>query len=96
MSIKEVAELIRKTKPGLNYPGVHMGDDQSVVIQYTRHEMKGFVHITDQHILECCEKAVSYDEHIRLCTPLAIADTARFNEARRRPPGKGRTRQRFH
>lgn len=96
MSIEEVAELIRRTKPGLNYPGVHMGDDRSVVLQYSRHEMKEFVHITDQHILECCEKATSYEEHIMLCKPLAIEDTAKFNQARRKPPGRRRTRQRFH
>lgn len=96
MTVEELADFIRKNKQGLNYPGGwHSSEDVTTVLQYTRHEMRDLVYITDEHIFECCEKASSYQEHIELCKPLAKSDTDKFNEARRMPPGKGRTRRRF-
>lgn len=95
MTIAELASFIRKNKPGLNYPGVHPFEDASVVLQYTRHEMGEFVHITSEHILECCAKASSFKEHIQLCKPIAKIDTEKFRIELRRPARKGRTRRRF-
>jgi hypothetical protein len=95
MDVKELADYIRKNKPGINYPGVHPSDDKSVVVQYTRHEMRGEVHITDEHIFECCAKARNYEEHIELCRPLAKTDTEAWKREWNKPPGKGRTKRRF-
>ena len=95
MLIAELAAWIRANKPGINYPGVHLSEDAAVVQQYTRHEMCGDVHISNEHILECCAKACSYDEHISLCRPFAKADTEAWKRARSSPPLKGRTRRRF-
>ena len=95
MTVVELAAYIRKNKPGLNYPGVHGIHDESVVVQYTRHEMKEDIHITEQHILECCAKANSYDEHIELCRPVARKDTEAWKLEWNKPPAKGRTRRRF-
>lgn len=64
MLVSELAAWIRRNKPGLNYPRVHPCADEGVVVQYTRHEMRGDVHITDEHIFECCGKASSFEEHI--------------------------------
>lgn len=50
MLVSELAAWIRRNKPGLNYPRVHPCADEGVVVQYTRHEMRGDVHITDEHI----------------------------------------------
>ena len=95
MHVRELADYIRKNKQGLNYPGVHPSDDEGVVVQYTRHEMCGEVHITDKHIFECCAKASSYEEHIELCRPIAKADTEAWKREWNKPPPKGRTRRRF-
>lgn len=95
MTIKELADYIRKNKPGLNYSGVHPWQDESTVLQYTRHELYLFVHITDEHVFECCEKASSFEEHIELCRPLAIKDTEDFRREQSKPPPKGRTVRRF-
>jgi hypothetical protein len=96
MTIAELAEFIRKNKPGWNFPGVHPSRDEGVVLQQTRHEMREFVHISDEHIFECCQKANSYDEHIELCKPIAMIDTEKFRyEMHHRPVPKGRTRRRF-
>jgi hypothetical protein len=96
MTITELANYIRKNKKGLNYPGVHPADDSGLVLQYTRHEMAEFVHITDQHVFDCCEKSTSYDEHIEYCRPLAKSDTEKFNfQSKHKPVQKGRTRRRF-
>jgi len=95
MLICELATWIRKNKPGLDYPGVHPSHDTDVVLQYTRHEMLGHVHITNEHILECCAKANNFDEHIDLCRPIAKADTEAWKRAWNRPPPKGRTPRRF-
>jgi hypothetical protein len=95
MTIAEMAEFIRKNKPGLNYPGVHPSDDKGVVLQYTRHEMCGDVHITEEHVFECCAKANSFTEHIELCKPIAKGDTETWKREWNKPPPKGRTRRRF-
>jgi hypothetical protein len=96
MTVVELAAFIRKNKPGLNYPGVHPSDDQGVVLQYTRHEMGEFVHITDEHVFACCAKASTFEEHIQLCRPIAKIDTEKFKyETRHSPVPKGRTRRRF-
>jgi hypothetical protein len=96
MTITELANYIRKNKKGLNYPGVHPADDDGLVLQYTRHEMGEFVHITDQHVFECCAKAYSYEEHIEYCQPLAKTDTDNFKfQTKHKPVPKGRTRRRF-
>jgi hypothetical protein len=96
MSITELADFIRKNKQGLNYPGVHPTDDDSLILQYTRHEMGVAVHITDEHVFECCAKARSFDEHIQYCRPIAINDTDKFNfQSKHKPVPKGRTRRRF-
>ena len=95
MLVSELAEYIRTNKPGINYPGVHPSGDESIIVQYTRHEMCGDVHITDQHILECCAKANNYEEHIALCRPIAKADTEIWKREWNKPPSRGRTRRRF-
>ena len=95
MLVSELARYIRKNKPGINYPGVHQSEDESVVVQYTRYEMRGDVYITDAHIFECCAKANSYEEHIELCRPIAKTDTIAWKRKRNKPPPKGRTRRRF-
>jgi hypothetical protein len=95
MTIAELAEFIRKNKSGLDYPGVHSSNDQSVVLQHTRHEMWGDVHVTEQHVFECCAKANTFEEHIALCRPLAKTDTEAFKREWNKPPPKGRTRKRF-
>jgi len=96
MMIKEMAEFIRTNKPGINYPGVHMSADTGVVLQYTRHMMGTDVHITDEHIFECCEKAESFDEHVALCKPIARIDEEQFQYHRKHAPvAKGRTRRRW-
>ena len=64
MTIAEMAAFIRKNKDGINYPGVHLSGDVSVVLQYARHMMSSDVHITDENILDACEKAKTFDEHI--------------------------------
>ncbi|RAV99653.1 hypothetical protein DQQ10_18830 [Pseudochryseolinea flava] len=93
MLICELAEWIRKNKRGINYPGVHPSGDESVVVQYTRHEMCGNVHITDEHIFECCAKANSFEEHIELCRPIAKTDTEAWKREWNKPPPKARTRR---
>jgi hypothetical protein len=95
MTVAEMAQFIRANKPGLNYPGYHPYGDTSVVLQYTRNEMREFVHITDEHIFECCEKANSFDEHIELCRPFAKTDTEKFKLEQSMPAPKGRTKRRF-
>lgn len=95
MTITDLASFIRANKPGLNYPGVHPADDESVVLQYTRHEMLDYVHITNEHIKVCCEQARTYEEHIELCKPLAKADTENFRLEQLKPASKGRTKRRF-
>jgi hypothetical protein len=95
MLVSELAEWIRNNKQGLDYPGVHTSDDKRLVVQYTRHEMWGDVHITDEHIFECCAKANSFEEHVGLCRPIAKIDTEVWKREWNKPPPKGRTRRRF-
>ena len=95
MTVNELADFIRKNKSGLNYPGVHPSADEGVVLQYTRHEMQEFVHITDEHVWHCCEKARTYEEHIELCKPLAITDTEKFKLEQSKPAPRGRTKRKF-
>jgi hypothetical protein len=95
MTIKQLASWIRANKQGLDWPGVHPLEDADVVLQYTRHEIFQFVHITNEHVFECCERANTFEEHISLCRPLAEADTILFNRERDKPAPKGRTKRRF-
>ena len=95
MLIRELADHIRKNKPGINYPGVHPAGDEGVVVQYTRHEMLEYVHITEEHIFDCCAKATNYEEHIELCRPIAKLDTEIWKKEWNKPPPKGRTKRRF-
>lgn len=95
MTLQDLAAYIEENKPGLSSQGVHMGGPLMIVLQYTRKEMSGDVHITDEHILECCAKANTYEEHIALCRPIAKTDTENFlYQQRHKPVPKGRTRNR--
>jgi hypothetical protein len=72
----------------------HYGDDFTVSY-HTRTVLKEGVHITEQPILECCEKASDYNQYIELCRLLAKVDTEAWKREWNKPPGKGRTRRRF-
>jgi len=91
MKIKDLADHIVKHFGKVPY---HYGDDFTVSY-HTRTVLKEHMHITEQHILECCEKASSYDEYIELCRPIAKTDTEAWLREWNTPPGKGRTRRRF-
>lgn len=93
MQRKELADFIRDHKDGntLHYSY----DDVSVIAQHTRKILYEHLHITEQHIFECCEKALSYDEYIELCRPIAKTDTEAWLKEWNKPPAKGRTRRRF-
>lgn len=93
MSIKELSEIIMLHKGGMNIQ--YRYDDESIVMQHTRHVLSPHIHITDNNILKCCAKANDYDEFVEFCRPLAIADTEAWVREQRRPPPKGRTRRRF-
>ncbi len=87
MTVNELANFIRANKQGLNYPGYHPVEDESVVLQYTRHEMAKFVHIPDEHVWECCTNAKTYHEHIELCKPIAKTDSEEFWFEQSKPIG---------
>jgi len=93
MTRKELADFIRDHKDGnkLHYSY----DDVSVIAQHTRQILYQHLHITEQHMFECCEKAMAYDEYIELCRPIAKADTEAWLREWNKPPSKGRTRRRF-
>ena len=92
MTIKELATYIEKNKGGkVPYP---YGDDFTIT-HHIRIVLHPNIHITNEHIKECCVKASTYDEFVELCLPLAIVDTQIFVRERDKPPPKGRTRRRF-
>jgi hypothetical protein len=92
MTINELAKFIEehKGKSLHSYYG-----NSFIVHSHVRQVYHQHVHITDDHILECCLKGTSYDEFIAMCEPFAIADTEKFLKAKSSPPAKGRTRRRF-
>lgn len=93
MTKKELADYIREHKGGMT---LHYSyDDVSVIAQHTRKILYQHLHITDQHMLDCCERAITYDEYIELCRPIAKTDTENWLREWNKPPGKGRTRRRF-
>lgn len=90
MKTKELADFIVRHKMGSTpYP---YGDD-FIVAHHVRSVLFEHRHITTEHILECCEKAVDYDAFIELCRPLAKSDTESFLRLRNRPVARGRTRR---
>jgi hypothetical protein len=93
MTRKDLADYIRDHKDGnsLHYSY----DDQSVLAQHTRTVLHEHLHITEEHIIECCMKASTYEEFIELCRPIAKADTEGWLREWNKPPPKGRTRRRF-
>lgn len=91
MTVKDLANYIVKHFGKVPY---HYGDDFTVSY-HTRSVFKEDMHITEQHIWECCEKAADYNQYIQLCRPLAKADSEAWRKEWNKPPGKGRTRRRF-
>jgi len=91
MTIKDLAHHIVKHFGKVPY---HYGDDFTVSY-HTRSVLNEHMHITEQHILECCERASGYEEYIELCRPLAKTDTEAWQREWNKPPVKGRTRRRF-
>ncbi|HYI77994.1 MAG TPA: hypothetical protein VEW65_10280 [Chryseolinea sp.] len=92
MSIAELAAYIRQHKNG-NVPYPY--GDEFIVAHHIRTVWYQHNHITNDHILECCRKAVSYDEFVELCRPLAKSDTEKFIREKNKAAAKGRTRRRF-
>jgi hypothetical protein len=92
MMVEELASYIKANKKGDNH---YPYGDEFVVSHHLRTVLYQFVHITNEHILECCAKASSYDEFIELCRPLAKSDTEQYLQERNKPVAKGRTRRRF-
>lgn len=92
MSVEELAKYIREYKNGrVPYPY----GDEFIISHHTRTVLNQHIHITREHILECCSKASNYDEYIELCKPLAKVDTEAFLLQRNKRVPKGRTRRRF-
>ena len=91
MTIKDLADHIVTHFGKVPY---HYGDDFTVSY-HTRTVLKEHMHITEQHILECCEKASDYEHYIELCRLLAKTDTEAWLREWNKPPGNGRTRRRF-
>ena len=61
MSIKELSDYIKEYKNGqVPYP---YGDD-FIVSHHVRGVLRDHMHITEAHIMECCQNAASYDEFI--------------------------------
>ena len=92
MSVGELAEYIKKCKDG-NVPYPY--GDEFIISHHIRAVLYQHVHITNQHILECCAKASNYAEFIELCRPLAITDTEKYLIEKTKPTPKGRTRRRL-
>src|SRR5688500_15008344 len=68
--------------------------DDFTVSYHTRTVLKEHMHITEQHIFECCQHASDYDQYIELCKPFAKSDTEAWHREWNKPPGKGRTQRR--
>jgi hypothetical protein len=92
MQVEELASFIKVNKVGdFRYPY----GDKSLIGHHVRSVLYQHVHITDEHISECCAKASTYEEFIELCRPLAKIDTEQYLREKNRPVPKGRTRRRF-
>jgi hypothetical protein len=91
MTIKDLADHIVKHFGKVPY---HYGDDFTVSY-HTRSVLNEHMHITEQHILECCERASNYEQYIEICRPLAKTDTEAWHREWNKPPVKGRTHRRF-
>lgn len=92
MTVKEMAAYItHQQNATVPYPY----GDEFVVVYHVRTVLYQHIHITKEHVLQCCTKASGYEEFIELCRPLAKADTERWHQERIKPPKKGRTRRRF-
>jgi hypothetical protein len=92
MSIKDLSTYIVRHKNG-NMPYPY--GDEFIVSHHLRTVLHEHIHITNEHILECCEMATSYEEFVELSKPLAKTDTEAWNREWNKPPSKGRTRRRF-
>jgi hypothetical protein len=92
MTVNELVDYIKEHKNG-NIPYPY--GDEFIIAHHTRSVLYQHLHITNEHILECCAKASNYDEFIELCRPLAKTDTEAFLRERNKPAPKGRTRRRF-
>jgi hypothetical protein len=92
MTVEELAEYIKARKNG-RVPYAY--GDEFIISHHTRAVLNQHIHITREHILECCSKASNYDEYIELRRPLAKVDTEEFLLERNKPIPKGRTRRRF-
>jgi hypothetical protein len=93
MSLEELANYIREHKDGTAF--FYSTWDESVILQHVRRILFEHVHITDEHVFECCEAARNYDDFIERCRPIAKADTEAWLLEWNKPPTKGRTRRRF-
>lgn len=93
MTLKELADYIREHKDGTTFH--YSYQDVSVIMQHTRKVLYEHLHITDDHVFECCDAASTYDEFIEKCRPLAKVDTEVWLREWKKPPSKGRTRRRF-
>lgn len=92
MTISELANYIKQQKNGsIPYPY----GDEFIVTHHIRTVLYQHIHITNEHVLECCTKATSYEEFVDLCRPLAKSDTERFLHEKNMPVPKGRTRRRL-
>jgi len=92
MTIAELADYIKQHKNGdIPYPY----GDEFIVTHHIRTVLNQHNHITNDHVLDCCAKATSYDEFVELCKPYAKSDTEKFMSEKNKPVTKGRTRRRF-
>ena len=92
MTINELATYIEKNKDGkVPYPY----GDAFTITHHIRKALHPNIYITNEHVMECCVNASTYDEFVELCRPLAVIDTQNFVRERDKPAPKGRTRRRF-
>lgn len=86
MTRAELAKYIREHKDGKSLQ--YSYDDRSVILQDTRTVLYEHLHITEQHVFDCCEKASTYEQVIELRRPIAKTDTEawlkEWNKPRRR------------
>ena len=68
MTIAELAGYIKEHKNG-NVPYPY--GDEFIITHHIRTVLYQHIHITNDHVLECCAKATSYDAFVDLCRPLA-------------------------
>ena len=92
MTIAELAAYIKQHKNG-NVPYPY--GEEFVITHHLRTVLYQDIHITKDHVLECCAKAINYDQFVDLCRPLAKSDTEQFIREKNKPAAKGRTRRRF-